>query len=187
MTYTDMMLDLETLGTDPGCPILSIGAVLFNSHTGEMGPTFHQHLDIQDQLDKGAVPSASTLLWWLGQGAEARAALIAGQSGVWCMRTVLHSLGNWYSTNAYGEAGPLCWALPASFDFTLLRAAVPREGPMLPWNRRRERCLRTIADEYPKAVRPKPELAHDALSDALAQAQWLVNIRAEQRRERGAA
>lgn len=187
MIYTDLMLDIETLGTAPGCPVLSIGAVLFNSATGEMGPTFHQHLDLQGQLDKGAMPSASTMMWWLKQDLDARVAITVGQGYAASALVVLAKLKEWYREHLYGMARPLCWSQPAGFDFTLLRAPAARERIELPWPHRNERCLRTIAETAPNAVRPKPELAHDALSDALAQAQWLINIRAEQRRERGGA
>jgi hypothetical protein len=182
MICLDMMLDIETMGTAPGCPILSVGAVLFDSRAPLTGlePTFHQHVDLETELAAGAQPSSDTILWWVGQSVGARDAMVLGQRGSASVGTVLLNLRAWVSV--HHAAGVLVWCLPAGFDAPLLRASASRAGVTLPWNHWDERCLRTLAAEYPNAARPIPELAHDARSDALAQAQWLVNIRAEQAR-----
>jgi 3' exoribonuclease, RNase T-like len=182
MKYPDMMIDIETMGTAPGCPILSVAALLFDSRAPLTGDesAFHFHVDLGEEIAAGAVPSASTILWWMTQAQGARDALLAGQDRSASMAQVIHDLQVWVGAH-YGS-DPVVWCLPAGFDFPLLRAAAVRAGVELPWNHWDERCLRTLAKEYPGAIRPKPELAHDALSDARAQAQWLVNIRAEQRR-----
>ena len=40
-----LMIDLETLGTDPTAPIVAIGAVFFNPKTGELGAEFIATID----------------------------------------------------------------------------------------------------------------------------------------------
>ncbi|EHW2538892.1 3'-5' exoribonuclease, partial [Escherichia coli] len=41
-----LMIDLETMGKNPGAPIASIGAVFFDPQTGEQGPEFSKIIDM---------------------------------------------------------------------------------------------------------------------------------------------
>ena len=58
----EIMIDCETLGLAFNAPIISIGAVFFNRHTGNIGPTFYVEIDIQQALDHGR-PSGLSLRW----------------------------------------------------------------------------------------------------------------------------
>lgn len=187
--FTDLMIDLETLGTLPTAPILSIGAVLFNSadpHCSTLAK-FHRHVDLQSELRSGAVPDASTILWWMGQSAEAREAIIEGQgnvasSGRQPLADVLDGLNRFVRAYLGAPHNLLVWSNPSGFDLPMIRTrGVATHSPEPAWNHWNERCLRTLAKDYPNAVRPSPELAHDALSDAVAQAHWLCNIRTQAR------
>lgn len=187
--YTDLMVDLETLGTTPDAPILSIGAVLFSSQHGMTGnePKFHVGINLDDQLKRGAVPDASTMMWWLEQSAEARAELLRMQRAARHFAEAVGALDRFVGTINVAVHDIKVWSLPASFDLTILRRAGHRYGSVMPWDHWNERCLRTLGDEFPKNLRPKPELAHDALSDAVAQAHWLCSIRRVQRATTGVA
>ena len=71
-----VMVDIETLGREPGCVVVSIGAVEFG-------------YGIKDELDLDVAPTscqragldidAETLAWWLTQGEAARSQLLGGQ------------------------------------------------------------------------------------------------------------
>jgi hypothetical protein len=187
--YTDLMLDIETMGTTPDAPILSLGAVLFNSQHGMTGdePKFHVGINLDDQLKRGAAPDASTMLWWLDQSAEARAELLRMQRTARHFAEAVGALNRFVREIHNTAPDAKIWGLPAAFDLTILRRAGHRHGSVLPWDHWNERCLRTIGGEFPKNLRPKPELAHDALADAMAQAHWLCNIRQAQRFLRGEA
>lgn len=50
----DVMLDIETLGTKPGCMVLSVGACTFNLATGEIGDEFYMTLQMNPQQAVGA-------------------------------------------------------------------------------------------------------------------------------------
>ncbi|WP_284144625.1 3'-5' exonuclease [Serratia marcescens] len=56
-----LMLDLETLGKKPSAPILTIGAVLFNPHSGELGEQFYTAVDLQSVMAGKATPDADTI------------------------------------------------------------------------------------------------------------------------------
>lgn len=62
--FDAVSLDLETLGTDPGDVILSIGMVEFNIKSGRQGETFYCSFDRSEWLAKGYTYRASTLEWW---------------------------------------------------------------------------------------------------------------------------
>jgi hypothetical protein len=71
-----IMLDLETLGREPGAAVLSISAVRFDAdHVGE---TFARSIDLQSCEAAGLTIDAETLEWWLGQDAAAREVLTGG-------------------------------------------------------------------------------------------------------------
>lgn len=51
MKYTDIMIDIETLGRTPGCAIIQIAAVPFNINTGEISTnTFKMSINAKHQL-----------------------------------------------------------------------------------------------------------------------------------------
>ncbi|MES3575777.1 3'-5' exonuclease [Enterobacter cloacae] len=52
----DLMIDLESMGKKPNAPIVSIGAVFFNPHTGELGQEFYTAVSLESAMDQGAVP-----------------------------------------------------------------------------------------------------------------------------------
>jgi hypothetical protein len=43
--YTDLMIDLETLGLTANSVVLSIGAVFFDLEGEDLGPTFYTNVD----------------------------------------------------------------------------------------------------------------------------------------------
>ncbi|MEX5768833.1 3'-5' exoribonuclease [Serratia nematodiphila] len=51
-----LMLGLETLGKKPSAPILTIGAVLFNPHSGELGEQFYTAPPTPAVVDKPSLP-----------------------------------------------------------------------------------------------------------------------------------
>jgi len=77
--YPDVMVDLETLGTDASAQVLSIGAVRFRLDTVDdiqsildEERNFYARLDENDQASKGRSCDASTVEWWANQSDGAR-------------------------------------------------------------------------------------------------------------------
>lgn len=75
----DIMVDIETLGTKPGCVILSIGAVQFNPFSDELGQEFYNNINADDAERKGFFKDARTVDWWSKQSPESRAHLLPNQ------------------------------------------------------------------------------------------------------------
>jgi hypothetical protein len=64
------MVDIQSLSDKPDALVCAIGAVAFNSHSGELGETFYHWLDWDDQHDRGREINPSTVRWWLTKGSE---------------------------------------------------------------------------------------------------------------------
>ena len=70
--YAHIMIDCETLGTRPGCHILSLAAIGFAPATGVMDPEpFEARIGLPPGGD--LTVDADTLRWWLRQSDDARA------------------------------------------------------------------------------------------------------------------
>ena len=167
----DLMIDIETLGTESNSVILSIGAVQFCIQTGELFGHFHRVIDIDSCLQAGMKVTGSTIRWWMTQSDEARElfkmegvslkeALIELQEGLQDIDTV--------------------WANGTDFDISLIKDAHHNCGLQLPWPYYAVRDYRTVTKMLPKEVferlRVKPDVAHSAVDDAVAQARTLANI-----------
>lgn len=155
------MVDIETLGTEPGAVILSIGAVKFDQYS--LGEEFYLEIDKQSCDDAGLVIEADTLDWWLDQEDDAQEVLAEGGVG---LDLALHKFAKFY------DGCETVWANAPTFDCRHLKAAYEACGMELPWSFRDERCFRTLK-ALPNAI-TEPEdwdgTAHDALDDARWQA-----------------
>jgi len=164
-----VMLDLETLGTTPGCPVLSIGAVAFDPVAREIHDRFYRVCGLKEQFAAGLVPNAETLAWWAQQ--PNIAATFAELAQTSAALAFSHFRG-WFPEDA------LVWGNGADFDMPILAEAMRRLGYSAPWKPFSGRCFRTLKNLYPAVPKVKPAEAHNALSDAEAQAQWAMNIAA---------
>ena len=170
------MLDLETLGTSPGCVILSIGACAFDE-TGVGSNHFHALVWQQTCRDVGLVVDDKTLDWWAQQAPEAKAILAATRNPGTSigLGEALSSFALWFATHP----GACIWGNGATFDQPVLEAAYRRCGwASPPWKYNAARCYRTLKALHPNVSAPETinGVKHDALSDAINQAQHAAAI-----------
>lgn len=150
-----IMLDLETLGTKPGCVILQIAAVEFEGEA--ILDHFDMKIDIKSCLEAGLYIDTETLKWWSRQ--ENIGSVMTGSAG---LRVTLEAFTKWLGRCEAGEI----WANGASFDFPILAAAYEKVGLEQPWSFRNERCLRTVRGLSGVGdLTERVGLAHDAMSD----------------------
>lgn len=166
---TNVMLDLETLGTRPGCKVLSIGAVVFGP--AGLGATFYTEMDMNAQ--PGLEADQDTLDWWAKQAPEARDRLFSNTSVKPTLGQGTAEFSKWLNTAA---PGALVWGNGADFDNPILAAAYAVQGLKQPWGTWNGRCYRTL-----KALRPDVKLVrsgthHNALDDARSQADHATRI-----------
>lgn len=165
MTH-EVMLDLETMDTGPNAAIVSIGAVKFDSAACEISGTFYTNVDLQSCLDAGLAVSGDTVMWWMEQDDDARAALRNGTP----LGTALRSFSNWC-----GDV-PV-WGNAATFDNDIMRNAYEKAGLPCPWQYWNDRCYRTMKNLFPAVPKPPAnKQAHNALADAQWQTLHLFEI-----------
>lgn len=179
--YTHLMVDLETMGSGPDAPIVSIGAVYFDPSTGNTGAEFYQVVSLESSMSFGMKPDASTIQWWLKQSSEARSAILVDEA--MGLRETLELLADFIAENAAnGSHTVQLWGNGCSFDNVILRRAyalteTPFAVPF--WN---DRDVRTMV-ELGKSVDINPRFdipfegdMHNALSDARHQVKYVSAI-----------
>ena len=173
-----IMIDLETMGTRPDAPIIAIGAVSFDVDPDWKWQHFDLNVDLQSAVTTGAKIDPSTVLWWMKQSSEARAAF--DTKGVEVV-TALLKLDAWFSEVSGGsDAVDLMldgvWGNGASFDNTILAETYKRVGMTPPWPFWKDRCYRTVKSMYPDVHMERSGTHHNALDDAISQAKHLLEI-----------
>ena len=167
--FTDMMIDIETLDTVPGAVIASIGAVMFDPLTGDIGDKRHFKLHIGEAFSKGYTISESTLAFWRKQ--SDKSALLGSGS----IEYTLHLFRDWILQMKPRRV----WANSPSFDLDILREAFKREGVKFPIHYRQECDVRTIAQiskMMGKKITKVAKNKHDALADAKNQVKWVAEF-----------
>lgn len=168
-----VMLDLETLGTVPGCSILSIGAVEFCPKTHELGEEFYEVVSRVSCKEAGLFEQADTLAWWTRQSAEARSVLDLASSGR-CLELgdALAGLDRFMKRRTNRRV----WGNGADFDNPLLAVAHHKVGLKQCWPSYNGRCYRTVKNLAPHIKMERGGTHHNALDDAKSQARHLLSI-----------
>lgn len=163
VAQTRVMVDIETLGLNPGATIISIGAVEFGP--GRLGETFYRSVDLESCQDAGLDIDAGTLDWWIRMDSDTQDQLMGGDD----LSTVLSDFSDWLTP--VDEV----WANSPSFDCEMLEAAYDAVDIQVPWEYYEERDFRTLKN-LPVAADIDQEHdgdEHDALDDAKHQA-WIA-------------
>lgn len=161
--------DLETLGTEPDSLVLSIGAVVFTEDEVLSATAYYP--TIESQQVYGARASHSTFLWWLQQSPEARMALVQDERA-----PILDELTLLTCHLASFGTDIQVWGNGSSFDIAILNYHLGKNGVERPWSFWNERCLREAKRHYPDVAAVRSEQPHEALADAMAQAQYIQRI-----------
>lgn len=162
MEFEHLMLDIETMGTDSYSSILSIGAVEFDITTGRTGKEFYQNISLQSCMYIGLVVNASTIMWWMKQSEEARKSFDSDSV------TITEALKKFSS---FCDMGYQVWGNSASFDCGILKNAYDKCKITIPWDFRKERCVRTLVSFNPEIKNNYPSvgIVHNSLSDCYFQ------------------
>jgi len=166
-----VMIDIETLGIQPGSVISAIGAVVFRpwlapDHADFIVEAQSSRIDISDAQKAGLTIDASTVQWWFRQSPEAIAATFNGETEpLFFALLKLAAFIDQYDS-------PTIWAHSPSFDLVLLEAAYRAVNLKVPWKYHQARDTRTLFDVAGVVLSgfPVHGVKHDALSDAINQA-----------------
>jgi len=158
-------LDLETWGIAPGCAIRSIGAVMFDPISGEIGNDFYFNIDDDSCIKAGLVKDEYTVKWWNKQSVAARDSLLVNQLPI---EEVLLGFVRWFRKSK----GIFVWSQGANFDEPIIQAAFRAcdiEAPWRFWDVRDTRTAYEVARFNQFGVR-RTGIYHNALDDARHQA-----------------
>ncbi len=173
-----IMIDLETMGTRPSSPIVSIGAVAFHgekrhkdgdTEQGDIVSTFYDIIDLTWAVRDGAVMDPETVIWWMRQSDEAREAITRrGIEPKVALARFSHWVGQWPIEGVWGNG--------ASFDNVILSETYARLGMKAPWPFWKDRCYRTVKNFFPEIEYARSGVHHNALDDARTQALHLIEL-----------
>lgn len=159
------MLDLETMGTNPGDAVVAIGACVFDAKG--ICNTFYETISLESCLASGMNITGATIMWWMQQEHGARKEVFQATQD---LDDALVKFMQWLpqSVNVWGNS--------ASFDCGLLEAAYRLRGIPQPWPFWKEKCYRTVKGLAPGIPIEHNGTKHNALVDAIAQAEHLITI-----------
>lgn len=156
-----VMLDLETLGREPGCIVLSIGAVTFDPFGTGHSNEFYRNIDRTDCLLHGLHAHPETAKWWSEQSKVAQEGLLKNPIP---LKQALDEFSVWFKE----VAGEQVWCQGASFDAPILQKAIEVTGAEAPWTFWNVRDTRTVYDVCAFNVKSvvRRGTYHNALDDA---------------------
>ena len=166
-----VMVDLETLGTVPGCVILSIGAVYFDEKG--LGEEFYRPVSRLHSTSLGLKVDQGTVQWWARQSPEARQVLRAAEAKD---APTLHDTLSEFHAYLKLRTNVKLWGNGADFDNPILACAYEAAEMKQTWIAWNGRCYRTL-----KNIAPGPKLVrvgthHNALDDAKSQALHAIEL-----------
>lgn len=154
----DVMVDLETLGVNAGCTILTIGACTFDQNNA-----FYAKICRIDSDRHGFIEEPDTLAWWAKQDPEVRREAFSGVDPV---IKVLGAFSDWITGLPAKDV--YIWGNGADFDIPLLKAYYEVCRMKTPWKPFNGRCYRTLKNLY-SGIKGGPKVGHH---HALADAKW---------------
>lgn len=162
-----VMLDFETIGNGKHACVVQVGAVYFAR--GDIGASLKLQVDAEDAQRNGAELDASTVYWWLSQSPEAIASITAQPRTP--ERLVFAEL------NEFLKDADEIWS-HATFDFVILMEALKRLNIKPKFGYRSARDIRTLnaLTSVDKDATPRIGVHHDALHDAIYQAQYVTKM-----------
>lgn len=178
----DMSLDIETLGREPGCNVLSIGATMFDPFGFKQAHTdadnhFYVVINSFDSMNKGFNSNTATLQWWKKQEIWDSLSTQVLNSDIGVMKAC-NLLADFVKTKKPRKI----WANSPTFDIEILRAIFRKMQIDFPVHYRQEMDFRSTMElSYPnrddRPARPAhldQYLPHHALGDAILQSHQVI-------------
>lgn len=173
-----IMLDLETLATEPTAIVVAVGLVRFDPADLQdpIKDTHYAVLSVGDQEENERTVSEATINWWAEQSDEAKLVLTAAASAEHNVHEQLLRIAEWMGKNA------VVWGNGSDFDNVILSSLFQTYELRQPWPFRNNRCFRTLCALGTRRMTPakmktlgmpyeRQGVHHNALDDAVYQAQ----------------
>lgn len=167
-----VMVDLETMGTAAGSPIISLGAAVFTANS--LVDTFYIDISLQSNFDLGRYPDAATVLWWMQQSDSARDSISKAKDAV----TLAEGMEAFKVFCAQHDVKYM-WGNGATFDNTIIASSCRDAKVDYPISFRGDMCFRTVKNSYPHLDIEFQGTAHNAVDDAVHQVMYLMELNAQ--------
>jgi len=164
-----IMPDLETMGNKSNAAIIAIGAVAFDANG--VHDRFYSQCSLESSVQLGLKMDAGTVIWWLKQSDQARAAF-ADNDKAQAIQLSLIEFVQFYKKNNGGAV----WGNGATFDNVILTTAFDLALIPKPWKFWDDKCYRTIKDTFKDVKLIRTGVHHNAVDDAESQALHLIDI-----------
>ena len=166
----DVMIDIETLATQPDAVILTIGALKFDPKSNAEGDTIYHRLDVDSQIKMGRRVDEDTVAWWGKQTLAVREEAL-GTSNRDPIDVVFDSISR------FMVGVDNIWAQGPVFDIALMENLLRQVKRPCPWHYWQIRDSRTLFKLLNEDPRPKNfEGAHNALTDCYHQAKAVQKV-----------
>lgn len=176
----DIMVDLETLHTDPNATIIQIGVVGFDIRTGKTIQEFNEYANIS--LNKALNVSGDTLKFWLKTNPKLLLEIITKQEQ--SSDTIVMKFYNWIK-DLQKTYSVYFWGNGLMFDGVLIETAFRNLGLKSPFSYRQMRDVRTLLEfasvksglsekELKDRANNNATVEHDALEDCKYQINYVV-------------
>lgn len=172
----ELMVDIETLGIKNDAPVMSLGAVLFNS--GGMYDRFYIRFDVEGQIDSGLRKvDGSTIKWWMSQDNAAQKVFSDKSIDTEQALKGFNEFFNKILTQYNIEKQNLkVWGNGPTFDMSIMESLFRSYGMKEPWDFRAVRDLRTFKEYvYDGSQTERVGTHHNALDDAEYQAKVVID------------
>lgn len=178
----DIMVDIETLGTDSDATVFQISAISFDIETGEYHSIFNKIADVEKNRELKI--DGSTLKWWLNTDKELLTRLLNEGDG--SSDELLRDFHKWLISQSEDIKNVYLWGNGILFDNKIIQHQLDSIGLEYPVFYRNDRDVRTIVDITSKKLGlSEKELKskyddnsltkHDAINDVKYQINLVVN------------
>lgn len=176
----DIMVDIETLGTNSDSTVIQIAAMAFDIKTGEVKDEFNKIADIE----KNKLPikaTGSTIKWWLNTNADLfKKLLLEGDVSSEAMIYMFHKWINNLESGSHDIKDVYLWGNGILFDNKIIQHQMEMVGLNYPIFYRNDRDVRTIVDlagaksglsekELKAKFNDESLVAHNAFDDVIYQ------------------
>lgn len=168
MPLCHVMLDLETMSTEPNAAIVAIGAVRFNEKQVSTR-VFYETISLKSCQNLGLHISAETVCWWLSKDRDEETIKEIRASSA-TLPAVINRFNDWLCSHSASEDLRI-WGNGANFDNVIIKSAFKAVGLPHPWAFYHDRCFRTFRSVYPPVSTKFEGINHHAGDDARYQAQ----------------
>jgi len=162
---THGMIDLETLGVEPDCVIMTIGAIKFDPFSStEPHSGLYLRCNVDEQTAMGRTVDDNTLAWWAKQKDSVKEEAFSDDDRI-SVEEITKKI------NKFCVGLDYLWCQGPTFDFTILQNFYRMAQTPAPWNYWQIRDSRTLFAMMPQDPRKAiQEELHNALADCYYQA-----------------